>query len=119
MSLVATSWMANRFGMSLSAFLNVQWGGMMAAAAVAFIAMLQAQEMKWPAAVVLFCIAPVGLEVVKVLPELGRLIHYLGVPGALMVLGIIATAAVATWILVAALPAPPRPPRVPEARVVD
>ncbi len=118
-SLVGTSWMASRFGVSMSVFLNVQWGGLLAAAVVAFVAMIRVSEAKWPAALILLLVAPIGLEVLRALPDLGVVIDFIGVPGVVMLVGVIATAVAAVWILVAAVPSPPPPPPVPEARVVD
>ena len=118
LALAGVSWMAVKFGISLSSLMNVGMVGMMAAWCVALYAMIRKEHHKWPAAVVLGLAGPMTLELVDVIPHAVMLISYLG-PSILFVLfGTFATVAFAIAILARPLPPKPQDDPIARARVV-
>jgi hypothetical protein len=105
--LAGVSWMSQRLGLSL--FLNLQLVGMMAAAGVAFYGVVTATERKWPAAVALLCMAPLGQTILSLIGSLTFMISFLGPGGVLLFAGAAATIVISLIILFAPAPRPSEP----------
>lgn len=101
--------MSQQLGFSLANFLSLQLLGMVAAAGFAFYGIVSDTERKWPAAVALFCIAPLGQTLLSSIGSLPFLISYLGPGGLLFFAGAGATIVVALVILLASPPRPAEP----------
>ena len=117
-ALAGVSWMAVKFGISLSSLMNVGMIGMMAAWVVALYAMIRSEHHKWPAAVVLGLAGPMTLELVDVVPHIMMLVQYLGPSVLLIVFGTFATVACAIVLLARPLPPKPQADPIARARVV-
>jgi len=113
-ALIGLAWVAQTFHAPLWGFVNVPFLGMVAAAAVAFYAMVTATAEKWPALVVLVCAVPMALDLFRALSAWAYFIGTVGIPAALFLAGSSGTIGVAVYILVVP-PAKP-PPEEPIAR---
>ena len=118
-TLIGVSWLASTFGMDMMSLLTVGMIGAVAAAIVAFFAMIRNVQQKWPAAVVLICAGPFGLDTIRALTDIAMLVNVIGVSILLVVLGNLGTIAYAIVVLASRPPAPPPAPPVAPARVVD
>ena len=118
-ALIGVSWLAARFGMSLTSMMSIGLIGMICACAIAFFAMVRAIPAKWPAALVLVGAAPATIDMGRLLPHMTLIVRYFGGAGVLLVTGTLATTLSALVILAAKPPPPPEPPPVAPARVVD
>src|SRR5207249_804045 len=75
MSLVGVSWLAKDYGISLWGWMNVQLVGMIGASGFAFFALATRARVKWPAAAALVCAAPMTIEMVRAVKDLGHVIE--------------------------------------------
>lgn len=118
-ALIGISWLAKNLGVSLGSFMGFSLLGMIAACVMAGVAMVRNIPEKWPAAVVLACAAPMTMDTVGFLDNLGFIFQYFGASFALMVAGALATAGTSIFILLTEAPRPPAGPQVAPARLVD
>ena len=114
LALIALSWTAQRLGVPTLGLVTVPFIGMVAAAVIAFAAMVTSAADRRAAGAVLVCALPMALDLVRALWTLGYFWRQVGFPAVLFVAGSVATIAMAAYILIA--PAPKPPPDEPIAR---
>jgi hypothetical protein len=117
-TLAGFSWLASAVGMSFLGIMNIGLTGMIAAAVIAFVAMIKETQQRWPAIVALVCTVPLLIESVPLLPDVAHFTTYFGPSIVVIVVGVFATAICAIRVLTWTPPlVPPEPPIAP-ARVV-
>jgi hypothetical protein len=117
--LIGMSWLASKFGMGMMQLMNVGLAGAIAAAIVAFVAMVNNIDSKWPAVVVVICSLPFAADAVRLLPDIVLVVEYFGPSALVVVFGNLATIAFGLAVLIARRPPPQEPPPVAPARIVD
>jgi hypothetical protein len=114
-ALIGNAWLAERFDSSWVSWLNIQILGMIAAAGLAFGAVVTDTRKRWPAAAALVCLAPMGQALSGVVVMLPSILRFTGMAGLLTIGGSVGAICVAIYILVTAPPPVPTDP-IPRAR---
>ncbi|HEU4735147.1 MAG TPA: hypothetical protein VFT22_44955 [Kofleriaceae bacterium] len=115
LALLGNAWLDLGYRWTWASWINAPILGLVATAALAITCVVTSTRKRWPAAVALICLAPVGQSLGHLLFGLPVIVRFLGMSALLMLAGAMGALAVILHILV--VPPPPvADPPIPRAR---